>query len=190
MFESLSASWSLIPTLGNPTSMKDIETIHEFFLQGMKRVIPAMVLPPADFALKRVHLGCGIHKLEGFVNLDLPDYNASLDPIPCEDGSVAEVRAFHVLEHLTNPIFCLGEIQRVLAPGGVANLLVPHWSSDVAYTDFTHERTFGEKVYRNLFRNQHYAPPMHGEWKFDIGMNLLIGITHRNLALITQLIKR
>jgi len=62
------------------------------------------------------------------------------DAIPCEDGSIAAVTLFDVIEHLANPITILREIARVLKPGGKALIVTPGWqfgaSSDAVYHGF------------------------------------------------------
>jgi SAM-dependent methyltransferase len=57
-----------------------------------------------------------------------PDICANFDAdglAPIADGSQDFVIASHVLEHLANPLAMLGEVHRVLRPGGVLLLLLP-----------------------------------------------------------------
>ncbi len=55
----------------------------------------------------KLNLGCGRRKLDGYVNIDkspvfAPDVVLDLEalPWPFETGSVSEILAIHVLEHL------------------------------------------------------------------------------------------
>jgi predicted SAM-dependent methyltransferase len=83
----------------------------------------------------KLHLGCGGVRLEGFLNVDVrPDAKAADEvhdltkPWPWESGSVDEVHAFHVLEHLTRKEgkhFCQ-EAARVLKEGGLLVLELPN----------------------------------------------------------------
>ena len=95
----------------------------------------------------RIDLGCGYVKPAGYVGLDdlrgveglmgqLPndergpdvflDLNA--DPYPFPDGSAAEVRSRHFLEHsLLDHVF--GEAYRLLRPGGRFVAIVPYANS-------------------------------------------------------------
>lgn len=64
-------------------------------------------------------------------------------PLPLPDGSVKVVAMFDVIEHLPNPVVLLGEVARVLAPGGKLVLSTPAWQlggwSDAIYhiTEYT-----------------------------------------------------
>lgn len=108
-----------------------------------------------DLALKTnrpviVELGCGPKKVAGAIGidrLDLPqvdvvaDLEAGLPFLP--DNSVDEIVAVHSLEHLENFEGIMREIVRVLKPGGVCKVAVPHYSNPFAYSDYTHKRFFG-----------------------------------------------
>ena len=81
---------------------------------------------------RRLNVGCSVHPLLYFVNLD-EDPNAIADlyqhvpPIPFEDGSLDEIYAGHFLEHLSRPnaALFLAECFRCLAPGGKLGVVVP-----------------------------------------------------------------
>ncbi len=80
-----------------------------------------------------VHLGCGFKYIEGMINADgnrLRRIDLWLDlrnRLPFPTGSCRFVYSSHTLEHLLpdDAIALLGEIRRVLAPGGVARIAVP-----------------------------------------------------------------
>lgn len=81
---------------------------------------------------ERLNLGCGRDQPKRWTNVDCvetvhPDRVVDLDdqPWPWTDGSVREVHAEHVLEHLDNAVGALREIERVLVPGGKATLVWP-----------------------------------------------------------------
>lgn len=167
----------------------DISTINQFFQEGMKRTIPELLTPPDHSGLRKIQLGGGKHLLEGWTNLDLPEWNGDADQIPAEDGSVSEIRAFHFLEHLQYPVRCILEIQRVLCVGGVANLLVPHCLSALSFADFTHYHHYSEDIWKHLFKNSHYFPAGQTGWTLKPHFNIIIGVTQHNLALATQLVK-
>lgn len=105
----------------------------------------------------KLNLGCGQSKLDGFVNIDKyatysPDLVWDLEqtPYPFEAGSVTEIVANHVLEHLgqsTEVFFAIiKELHRVLASGGIINITVPHYRSDGYWGDPTHVRAITPHV--------------------------------------------
>lgn len=100
---------------------------------------------------KIVNLGCGKVRIPGSLGVDrvlidnYVDVVHDLDvlPYPFEDSSVDEIHLYHVLEHLREPLKKLEEIYRILRPGGILHMRVPHFSSMGAFTDITHIRPFG-----------------------------------------------
>jgi predicted SAM-dependent methyltransferase len=79
----------------------------------------------------KLHLGCGVSSLAGWVNVDTRDGDVRMDlrwPLPFTDRSVRYVFACHVIEHFYRKSELprlLSEVHRVLAPGGVLRLVVP-----------------------------------------------------------------
>jgi SAM-dependent methyltransferase len=57
------------------------------------------------------------------------------------DGSVSEVHCSHFIEHLDAKarINFVNELHRVLIDGGKATIVTPHWASNRAYGDLTHQ---------------------------------------------------
>jgi len=107
----------------------------------------------------RVNLGCGNKRREGFIGVDLGDFPAvdvRQDVMSylrsLANGSVAEVYSRHFLEHLEPPVFqqLLGEVDRVLQPGGRVHLIVPHYSNPYFYSDPTHRLPFGVHTFSYL----------------------------------------
>ena len=82
----------------------------------------------------KLHLGCGPHLLPGWVNIDLAltrDILAAELPGGLrrfQDDSTRLIYASHVLEHIEYPIQArefARECHRILAPGGIARIVVP-----------------------------------------------------------------
>ena len=87
----------------------------------------------------KLNLGCGKNELPGYDNRDIkagqPCY-----PLPFADGTVEEIRASHVLDHLTfrQAIEALRDWFRVLQPGGVIRVAVPDVRKCLAADDGKH----------------------------------------------------
>jgi ubiquinone/menaquinone biosynthesis C-methylase UbiE len=96
----------------------------------------------------KLNLGCGHNKLGGFVNVDhsptcSPDVCMNLEdhsPWPWEDGSIHEIVAHHILEHVNDFRWVTRQIYRVLKVGGTVDVRVPHPRSDTFLGDPTHVR--------------------------------------------------
>ena len=96
----------------------------------------------------KLDIGCGTRKQEGFIGVDIKDFpgvdhvmDAGSDPWPWENDSVDEIWCSHFLEHLTaqQRIHFVNEAWRVLKVGAKATIITPHWSSNRAYGDLTHQ---------------------------------------------------
>jgi aspartyl/asparaginyl beta-hydroxylase (cupin superfamily) len=85
----------------------------------------------ADSRSLKLHLGCGEHHLDGWINLDVApapfEWNVQWG-LPFADAAATHVLVSHLLEHLYFPNDAgafLCEVLRVLAPGGKVRLIVP-----------------------------------------------------------------
>ncbi len=131
----------------------------------------------------RLNLGCGHHRLEGWVNVDhspalSPDQVADLEslPWPWPDNSADEVLMSHVLEHLgPTPAAFLGimtELWRVCRPGARVTVIVPHPRHDSFLNDPTHVRPITAEGLLLFSREKNLA------WQAE-------GVGNSPLALIT-----
>lgn len=113
----------------------------------------------------KLNIGCGFRKLDGFTNVDFfeecaPDILMNLEetPWPFETGSVSEIVAIHVLEHLgeRRETFynIVKEIYRVLQHDGIFRLAVPHYMHRSYYSDPTHVRTFTSGTFEMLSKKK------------------------------------
>ncbi|MBN1162194.1 class I SAM-dependent methyltransferase [Patescibacteria group bacterium] len=96
-----------------------------------------------------LNLGCGDKKLKGAVNVDKSNlhnvdivHDLNIIPYPFPDAHADEIHMYHVLEHLDDPIAVMEEVHRILKPGGILYLRVPHFSSLYAWGDITHKRAY------------------------------------------------
>ena len=94
-------------------------------------------------------MGCGTHQPEGYVNIDNKvDCDLKLDledaALPFDDGSVSEIAAFQVMEHISRENFpkLMNECYRVLEKGGRMLIEVPCYPSPHCFSDPTHINVF------------------------------------------------
>jgi len=92
----------------------------------------------------KLNLGCCDRRIQGFVGVDLApgpavDVVADLSkPWPWADGSVEEIVAHDVIEHLPDRLLTMNETWRVLKPGGKVDIVVPTTDGPGAFQDPTH----------------------------------------------------
>lgn len=165
-----------------------IETIQDLFHIGMKRKLPYL---PEPITGEWLDLGCGKNPVHGAAGLDYPLWDGSKDPIPRPDNSIASVYAMHFLEHLTGEqaIRCLREIERVLLPGGLLYVVVPHRLGSLAYEDLDHKSLWTEETWRVLFRDDYYTKHRQRPWQLRVAFNMIAGLSERNLAVLSVLVK-
>jgi SAM-dependent methyltransferase len=72
------------------------------------------------------------------------------DRLPYPDGFFQAVFAKDILEHLPRPWETLGEVRRVLEPGGRLIVSVPMEYPKVVWDDYTHVRGFTRRALREL----------------------------------------
>jgi SAM-dependent methyltransferase len=91
-----------------------------------------------------IDLGCGTHKAEGFIGVDVVaadgvDVIANLNGyFPFPDNSVDFLKAHDIIEHLPDRIHTMNEIWRILKPDGIVDISVPSTDGRGAFQDPTH----------------------------------------------------
>jgi predicted SAM-dependent methyltransferase len=102
-----------------------------------------------EYSKKIINLGCGEKKLPDEIGVDIfespcVDIVADLNvyPLPFDDNSVDIVRSSHCFEHLDNLVALMEDIHRLLKPGGILELKVPHVSNIEFFRDPTHKHSF------------------------------------------------
>ena len=107
--------------------------------------------PDEDRVTKRLNMGCGLKKIEGFVNVDdnatvVPDKVVDFNtfPWPFADNEFDHIVAKDILEHLGDTgndfIKVIKEMYRITTNGGIWEVQCPHWRCDVALDDPNHKR--------------------------------------------------
>ena len=103
--------------------------------------------------MKRLNLGCGFDKREGWVNADNfsecgPDLFLDIRQTPwaIADNEYTHVLMKHVLEHVGQTFEefsrIVQELYRITAPDGTVEIHVPHYRHDTWWSDPTHVRAF------------------------------------------------
>lgn len=110
---------SLLDSVLTPTvRMLDVGCGNGLFLERIRRRLPGARLTGIDFSQYQVE-----HPVDPSLRLLQADLTRG---IPCEDGSFDVVYAAEIIEHLLDPDLLLGEIHRVLSPGGTLVLTTPN----------------------------------------------------------------
>ena len=131
-------------------------------------------LPNEDRPARKVNLGSGLKKFEGFINVDRssltdPDQIVDLNvlPWPWQDNEFDHVVAKDILEHLgdTTEHFMqiLKEMYRVSNNGAVWEIQVPHWRCDIAIDDPTHVRLITPGLFNLLNKKRMFELAKQGE---------------------------
>lgn len=109
-----------------------------------------------------MNLGCGNKKIAGFIGVDRIKtaaadvvHDLNMAPYPFAAGSVDEIIADNVLEHLNDVIAVLEEWHRLCRNGAIIKISLPYYKSSGAFTDPTHKHFFTENSFQ-------YFKPEHG----------------------------
>jgi SAM-dependent methyltransferase len=105
--------------------------------------------------LKKLNVGCGLHPIKGFVNLDITPHegvdvvfdleSCSYDRLPFADDTFDRILCSHVAEHINSFLPMMQELHRVARPGCSAVFMTPYGGNDIAFEDPTHVRQFFAK---------------------------------------------
>jgi SAM-dependent methyltransferase len=163
-------------------------TVWDHFEIAMAKGSHRFEITP-DYGDIYVQLGPGNKHIKGWHELDYPSWDADTMPLPYDTGIVAGIAAYHVLDHLRDPIALLAEIQRVLEPGGWFVNVVPHYASELWHSDLTHKSMFATETWRSIFSERHYDHADEPTWELDIEFNMIMAYTERNTVLVTKLVK-
>jgi SAM-dependent methyltransferase len=153
-----------------------------------------------------LHLGPGRKGgQDGTIDIEWPDYD--FDQVGClsrpgpdnpqisrkmwaiEDESCAGVVATHVLEHLRDPRHLIWEVDRVLVPGGVFNIVVPKAGTNLFWQDLDHKSGFVLDTWKTLLDNSYYLKGKNVVSRLQVGFNAEMSIKEGNTVIVTQLIK-
>lgn len=109
--------------------------------------------------MRILDVGCGINKVPGSIGIDVnprsrADVLCNLDsfPYPFCDSAFDELRAIHVIEHVSDVVRTMEEFHRLVRAGGSVFIATPHYTDFSSFCDPTHRwhlntfsfRYFGE----------------------------------------------
>jgi SAM-dependent methyltransferase len=154
---------------------------HNWLITGINRAWAARLAPLAHGEL--LDVGCGTKPYEElfrpyasrYVGLEHPatrhgrekiDVWGKAEALPFPDGSFDTVVAFQVLEHCEEPATVLGEMRRVLRPGGVVMVTTPFlWGVHEAPRDFYRYTSYGlEHLFAKAGFNRVRVEAVCGFW--------------------------
>ena len=100
----------------------------------------------------KLNIGAGSYPLEGFENLDLPEFDMKKLPWPYKGESISMIVMGHVLEHVPrkNAMKVLREAKRVLEPGGVIHIAVPDMDLYIDAVEDNNQFILDKFPYRSL----------------------------------------
>lgn len=115
--------------------------------------------------IRKLNLGCGFDKRPGWINADSfrecePDilFDIEAGEWPFEAGRFDHVLLKHVLEHVGKDFEAFAQIMRnlhrILSPGGVLEIHVPHYRHETYWSDPTHVRPFTGLTFQMMSKRQ------------------------------------
>ncbi|MCO6509189.1 MAG: class I SAM-dependent methyltransferase [Aridibacter famidurans] len=106
---------------------------------------------------KILDVGCGKNKLEGAIGLDnnpRTDADVLHDlgevPYPFDDSEFDIVVSRHVIEHLPLVIDFVEELYRITKPGGIIEIVTPHYTNPDWANDPTHRNLFNSYSFNSF----------------------------------------
>lgn len=104
----------------------------------------------------KIDIGCGDHKREGFVGIDIAHgsqvdivIDIERDNLPFEDNSIDYVFSNHAFEHIRSPQKILREIVRVCKHNAVVEIWTPYLKSNDAFV-LGHFSFYNETIWKHI----------------------------------------
>jgi len=122
--------------------------------------------------MEKLNLGCGNDIKQGWTNLDIANlpgvdvvHNLNKLPLPFNENSFDEILCQDVLEHI-HFTELLKDIHRILKPGGVLDVRVPHFTSRNNFIDPTHIKTFSFQTFQFFVKDALYGRHYYFDFHF------------------------
>lgn len=118
-------------------------------------------MPNQDRDFKKLNMGCGFKKIDGFLNVDKlslvkPDKIVDLEiiPWPWKDNEFDHIVSQNVLEYIgkNNDDFLgiIKEMYRVTENGGIWEIQIPHWRCDLSKKDLNQKRVITPSMFSSF----------------------------------------
>ena len=142
--------------------------------------------------LKKINLGCGSTPKEGYINVDIIDFNwvdivhdLNEFPYPFEDDSIDEINMDSIFEHLKDPIKVVEELWRICKDRSKIHIKTSHYASQNAWDDMDHKKTFGAMSFKH-WDVERGAPGLlvrDNDVKFEVNFNFLMPLPLRMIGI-------
>jgi len=142
----------------------------------------------------RLNLGCGLDYRPAWFNIDAnrtvraDAYCDFSQGLPFADNAAAHILLDNVLEHVPRNAFLpyIDELHRVLMPGGILDIYVPHYSGMWAFKHVTHYNYFGVGTFDVYSVEGSFNGERYGAARFQIDTEELL-FFHHNLQSVPWL---
>jgi ubiquinone/menaquinone biosynthesis C-methylase UbiE len=98
-------------------------------------------------------VGLDIDKIGLKLNNDEAVILGDSKKLPLKNNTFDGVIAKDILEHTLDPLFMMNEFNRVLKPGGVMYISVPHVNSKTFWDDYTHVKPYTKESITHLIED-------------------------------------
>lgn len=138
----------------------------------------------------KVHIGCGLRRIEGWVNVDYHPTEATdmvfdlQEEWPIKPNQVEAIYGCHVLEHLSRPLDFFRAAWTALRPNGTMDLHFPYGGHRSAWWDHTHVRPWFSENFGFLQPGYDAVTgnPQHLAWTATYGIQATYLRVGRDLA--------
>jgi ubiquinone/menaquinone biosynthesis C-methylase UbiE len=114
-----------IPHLTNGLSVLDCGCGPGSITLGIAELVAPAKVTGVDFGASQIEQACAAAGCRGIANVEFR--TADCYSLPFANSSFDRVFSHALMEHLFDPLRAIGEMHRVLMPGGVAGLCSPDW---------------------------------------------------------------
>jgi len=156
---------------GGNTWLKNQDDITRTMWECHDKYIEPMMLKWAkDRGLRCIDICGGVNPTDGYESVDIAnaDVTANLDERwPFDDNSVGVIRAHDAIEHLRSHVHTMNEAYRVLAHGGLFDILVPSSDGQGGFCDPGHVSFWNYRSFRYYTEGAYkkFVPDFKGRYQ-------------------------